>query len=132
MLPKSSKHYILPTAEELGLNQQMVQDVVGFYYSKVRKNLVDMSHQKITVEHLGSFRVKRKELPLLIKKYNKHLGILTKDTFNQMALKKEVERKLEAVIKLQKALDTEKEKKQEFLKKKYGKDYRPSIKNLEV
>jgi hypothetical protein len=51
--------------------------------------LVELVHFNVTIENLGSFRIKRKELPLLVKKYNKHLGILTKDTFNQMALKKE-------------------------------------------
>ena len=43
MLPKSSKHYIQPTADELGLNYELVKDVIDFYYSEVRKNLTSLT-----------------------------------------------------------------------------------------
>ena len=43
------------------------------------------------------------------------------ETFNQMAIKKEVEKRLEEVVNLQKLLDSEKERRTDFLKKKYGK-----------
>lgn len=118
MLPKSSKHCIAPTAEELGQDSQLIQDAVGFYYSLLRKTLVELSHTNIQIENLGTFSVKRKEVPLLIKKYNKHLGILTKDTFNQMTLRKETEKKLANAIKLQGMIDTEKTRKHEFITKK--------------
>ena len=48
MLPKSSKHYILPTAADLNLNPQLVEDVVAFYYSKLRNSLSNLDfYQKL-------------------------------------------------------------------------------------
>jgi hypothetical protein len=118
MLPKSSKHYILPTAEELNINPQLVEDVVAFYYSKLRSALVNLEHFAIKAENLGTFNAKKKELPKLYAKYTNHLSVLKADTFRQMQTKKEVEKKLERVIKLQKLISEESKRKQEFFKKK--------------
>jgi predicted RNase H-like nuclease (RuvC/YqgF family) len=120
MLPKNSKHYIIPTASDLDLNSQLVEDVVSFYYSSLRKALSDFSSHNIQVEKLGTFAVKKQKVPGLITKYKKHLNILKTETFNQMAIKKEVEKKLKQVLELQEKLDEEKQRRKEFLKRKYG------------
>jgi len=121
MLPKNSKHYIIPTAEDLGLDSQMVEDVVSFYYASLRKALSKFACHNIQVENIGSFSVKKQKIPYLIKKYDKHLSVLKTDTFNQMAIKKEVELKLKQVLELQELLNEEKQRRQDFLKRKYGK-----------
>ena len=121
MLPKNSKHYIIPTAEDLQIDSQIVEDVVSFYYASLRKALSNLECHNIQVEMLGSFNVKKDKVPYLIKKYEKHLSVLKTETFNQMAIKKEVELKLEQVMRLQKLLDDEKKRRNEFLKRKYGK-----------
>ena len=118
MLPKSSKHYILPTAEEFDINPQLVEDVVAFYYSKLRLALVNLDHFAIKAENLGTFNAKKKELPKLYAKYTNHLSVLKTETFRQMQTKKEVERKLDRVSKLQKLISEESKRKQEFLKTK--------------
>lgn len=121
MLPKNSKHYIIPTAEDLTLDSQLVEDVVSFYYLSLRKALSSFACYNIQVENIGSFTVKKQKVPGLIKKYEKHLSVLKTETFNQMAIKKEVEIKLQEVLKLKEMLDEEKQRRKEFLDKKYGK-----------
>lgn len=111
MLPKSSKHYIQPTAEELKLDSQLVEDVISFYYNHLRKSLTDIFYFNIAVENLGTFAVKRRGLPKLTEKYAKQLTILTKDTDNQKQLRKELHRKLENIDRIQKLLDVEQERK---------------------
>tara|TARA_Y100000385_G_scaffold290017_1_gene361462 strand:+ start:2678 stop:3073 length:396 start_codon:yes stop_codon:yes gene_type:complete len=129
MLPKSSKHYILPTAEEFDIKPQLVEDVVAFYYSKLRLALVNLDHFAIKAENLGTFNAKKKELPKLYAKYTNHLSVLKTETFRQMQTKKEVERKLDRVSKLQKLISEESKRKQEFFKtKNYEKN--KSRKNL--
>lgn len=122
MLPKSSKHYIIPTAEKLDMEPQLVEDVIAFYYSTLRKSLSGLAHQNITVENLGLFKVKIKELPSLNKKYEKQLSILTKETFSQMTLRKEVLLKQEKLRALQQIIEKEKTRKKKFLQQKHGKD----------
>lgn len=129
MLPKNSKHYIVPTAETLGKDPQLVKDVVEFYYALVRKNLTGLTHPAIQLENLGNFRMKAKELPKLLEKYNTHLAVLTKDTFSQMTLRKELEEKKIRIVNLQTDIESEKERKIIHVTKK--KDER-SRKNLEI
>ena len=57
MLPKSSKHYIVPTAEDLDKDQQLVEDAVSFYYGTLRKTLVDLKCHNIQVENLGLIKI---------------------------------------------------------------------------
>lgn len=118
MLPKNSKHYIVPTAEELGKDTQLVADAVSFYYSTVRKALVDLKHMNIQVENIGQFKVKRGEVPKLINKYEKHLIVITKDTFSQMQLRKETELKLEKAKILNQLIEDERNRRKAFYKKK--------------
>ena len=101
MLPKSSKHYIQPTASKLNLDIELVEDAVGFYYTFLRRALVDLAHYNIQIEGLGSFKIKQKELPKLMKKYSNHLGAIEPDTFNRMAIIKETEAKLAKVLQAQ-------------------------------
>jgi nucleoid DNA-binding protein len=120
MLPKNSKHYIVPTAEELQFEVTLVEDVISFYYSSLRKSLVDLECYQIQVENFGTFKVKGKELPKLYNKYKKHLEVLNPETFHQMQLKKIIESKLEKIIKVQDLLESERKRKQQFLENKYG------------
>ena len=120
MLPKNSKHYIVPTAEDLDISSTLVEDAVGFYYSTLRKTLGELKCPIIQVEELGSFNSKAKELPKLVAKYTKHLSVLKPETFNQMSTKKNVETKLEEVLSLQKKMTDEKKRRTQFNIKKYG------------
>lgn len=118
MLAKSSKHYIKPTAEDLNQDLDLVKSVLSFYYKTVRKTLSDLKCQIVQIEELGSFKIKKRELPKLIDKHTSHLAVLTKETFNQMTLKKEVEERLEKVISLQQRMASEDTRKKEFFKNK--------------
>jgi hypothetical protein len=118
LLPKSSKHFIQPTAEKLNCDLSKVEDAVGFFYSELRKSLTNMAGPNVKVPNIGTFKVKPSELPKLKDKYEGHLSVLSPDTFTQMSTKKDLEIRLEKVNNLQKMLDDEKARKHEFLKKK--------------
>jgi hypothetical protein len=128
MLPKNSKHFIKPTADELDCDVDLVGDVVSFFYKDVRKNLVEMSNPNIQVENLGSFRVKKNELPKLVAKYKKHLDVLKPETFNQVTLFKSIQTKLEKVLGIQKQIDDEKQRKTKFIQ---AKNERKANQNME-
>ena len=120
MLPKNSKHFVYPTSEKLDVDQQLVEDLVSYYYSTLRKALSNLECHFIQVENLGLFKAKPNELPKLVHKYEKHLSVLQPETFNQMATKKDVETKLEKVLRLKKMIEEDQERKKQFLKNKYG------------
>jgi nucleoid DNA-binding protein len=118
MLPKNNKHFLQPTSEKLDLNLTLVEDVVSFYYTELRKALSNLECHNIQVEGLGSFKIKNKELPKLVKKYENHLNVLKPETFNQMAIKKDIEEKLYKVFKAQELIENDLKRKQEFYKNK--------------
>tara|TARA_R110000751_G_scaffold173976_1_gene280383 strand:- start:765 stop:1151 length:387 start_codon:yes stop_codon:yes gene_type:complete len=125
MLPKKSKHFIQPTAEELNIDVTLVDDAISFFYLELRKSLVNLKSNVIHVDKLCTFKAKSSELPKLMIKYTKHLAVLKPETFNQMAAKKDLEGKLEKVYALDKLIKAEMIRKKEFLEKKYGAYKRP-------
>ena len=118
MLPKSSKHYIQPTAEKLGHTETLVSDAVHFFYSNLRKALSELKHYNIQVPNLGSFKVINKEIPKLEKKLSGHLDTIEPTTFNQMSLQKDLEARLNKVHKLQKLIAEERVRRKEFIESK--------------
>jgi hypothetical protein len=100
------------------MNTTLVDEVISFYYTQLRKALSNLECHNIQVENLGSFKVKQKELPKLIKKYEKHLSVIEPETFNQMAIKKDVEEKLEKVLAVYELMVSDNKRKLKFYKTK--------------
>ena len=100
------------------MDKDLVENVVDFYYKTVRKTLVNLKSHDVVLESLGTFKVKKKEVGKLIDKYNKHLAVLTKETFSQMSIKKDVEARLEKVLILEASIKSEKERRDKFFKAK--------------
>lgn len=58
LLPKKPKELIKPTADALNLNEELVNDVVNFYWSEIRKTLCTIPEPKVTLYNLGYFQIK--------------------------------------------------------------------------
>jgi hypothetical protein len=56
--PKKAKEFISDIAQQLSLSQDIVKDVVDYYWREVRKNLSSLSHTRIHVTNLGDFVTK--------------------------------------------------------------------------
>ncbi len=116
MLPKNSKHFIQPTADELNYDKTIVEDVISFFYEDVRRTLVEMRGPNIQVENLGSFKVRNNKIPKLINKYEQYLNTLDKKEFSQVAIIRSVEKRLEKTLRLKKIMDEETQRKKDHLK----------------
>jgi hypothetical protein len=120
MLPKNSKHYIIPTATELDIDSELVEDAVTFYYGRLRKSLSNLESHNIQVECLGSFKAMKSKLPEFIAKYTKQLAVTKPRSLNQMRVYKETERSLRQMMGLQTMIAEDKKRKAEFFNKKDG------------
>lgn len=118
MLPKSSKHFIQPTAEKLDYDTTLVEDVIGFFYEDVRRVLVEMRGPNIQIENLGSFKAIPRKVPGLIQKYKDHLDTLNPNEFSQKGIIINVEQRLDKVLKLKKIIDEESARRKAHVKKK--------------
>jgi len=80
--PKSYKIFKKDIGAEVGVHDQVVDDFITFFYSKVRKNLSDSTYPNINVTGLGTFTVRKVRLEKSIKKNKSNLGNLEKNTIN--------------------------------------------------
>jgi nucleoid DNA-binding protein len=53
--PKNHKFFFEEVAKEIGVHKDVVDDIVTFYYNKIRKNLSDLTDTHINVASLGTF-----------------------------------------------------------------------------
>ena len=115
MSPKKPKEFIKPTSESLGLSESLVDDVVGFYWSAVRKELSDLDYPRLTVTNLGTFKVRYNKIEMIQNKYNFYLNNLESDrlTFNKHSIQNTSKVKLEKLELIKKQMDNEYNRKQE-------------------
>lgn len=119
MIPKNHKIFIKETAEKLDKDEVLIEDAIGFFYSAVRKTLTDMTYPNISINNLGTFKVKKGKLVALDKKYEAHLNVLDNpESFAQMTIKKEIEQKYKSVQKLSKEVEEEKQRKDQIKKQR--------------
>jgi hypothetical protein len=53
-----AKEFIPKTAENLNLSENLVEDVIDFYWQEIRKSLSSLKHQRVHVTNLGDFIIK--------------------------------------------------------------------------
>jgi len=71
MRPAKHNEVIKPTAEKLGVSENLVSDVSGFYWSSVKNHIKSLEHPRISIINFGSFIVKKKTLEKLMLKYDR-------------------------------------------------------------
>ena len=111
MKPKSHKAFFEEVAKEIGVHKDVVDDLVTFYYSKVRKSLSELEDTHISVANLGTFILRKSKLEKAIKRQKDILGNLEKMTYKGYDKYVPVKEKIKS---LEKALELVKNK----LKKK--------------
>tara|TARA_R100000781_G_scaffold103529_1_gene67156 strand:+ start:182 stop:541 length:360 start_codon:yes stop_codon:yes gene_type:complete len=109
--PKSHKAFFEEVAKEIGVHKDVVDDLVTFYYSKVRKSLSELEDTHISVANLGTFILRKSKLEKAIKRQKDILGNLEKMTYKGYDKYVPVKEKIKS---LEKALELVKNK----LKKK--------------
>ena len=58
MIPKKAKDFKKPTAEELNLPEDLINNLVNFYWENIRKHMSELTHGEIRIQNFGTFRVK--------------------------------------------------------------------------
>lgn len=127
MVPKKSVEMIAYTAKALDVDLNLVKDFTSFYWSDVRKALIDMRDVNIYVDNLGTFKAKTWKVDELQQKYEDMLGHYAKAqqdkmSFLKFTIQKEIEVKLDKVKNLMKIIEKAKEKKQLVKQKRYDYD----------
>ena len=120
MTPKKPKHFIKPTAERLELPESIVNDIVSFYWTTVRKELSNLESPSVTVTNLGTFKVRYNKIAVLEKKYNNYLNALTPEsmTFNKHTIQNVSREKLDNLEKIRAQMEEGFNRKKEVKEKR--------------
>lgn len=118
MNPKKSNKFIVPVAEELGLDSTLVEKVVGFYWNQVYKNIVSMENTDVQVANFGTFEIKKSALEKKINSYTEFLQNEDNLTFNRYHRYKSIESNLQKMLDLKALIDKRDEEKKNFRKNK--------------
>jgi hypothetical protein len=124
LVPKKAKDFKKPTATDLGLPEDLVNNVIDFYWEKVRKHMSALDYANIKIPNLGIFKAKHWKIDETVVKYKEHIGRM-EGKFAEHIVKRDLEdriAKLEAIKKV--VEETE-------LKFKKIRDARKSKNNLE-
>ena len=81
MKPKNHKAFFEEISKEIGVHKDTVDDIITFYYSKIRKNLSELKDTDIYVAGLGTFSIRKRKLEKAIKRNKDILGNLEKMTY---------------------------------------------------
>ena len=118
MIPKKSSKLYKEIAEDLQLEESLVEDFIEFYYKAIRENMTQLKYPRLNVEGLGHFVIKPVLVQQTIPKIEKSLESHDTSTFNAYFNKKGKEVKLEQLKELQKKIDSEVERKLNHQKKR--------------
>jgi nucleoid DNA-binding protein len=114
--PKSNKIFKEDIAEEVGVNQSVVDDLISFYFSKVRQSLSEIQDTRIYVESLGTFSIRKARLEKAITKNKSYLGNLEKHTYNGYEKTLQTKKKIKKFEGILEKIEESIERKKEFKK----------------
>jgi hypothetical protein len=118
MNPKKANKLYKPVAEELQVDESLVEDLVEFMYKNVRQNLTGLTYPRINLEGLGHFTARPFSVRRGIERAQKVLLNHDTSTFSAYHNKKQLDVKVKALIKLEEMINAEEERKQQFKTKK--------------
>lgn len=84
MKPTKGKELIKKTAQQLDLPEEMVRDVVEFYYSIVTRKIENLENPTIFLHGFGTLRLSRRKLQKNIEKMQKLLESNSQEDFKKV------------------------------------------------
>ena len=105
----------------MGVDKQLVEEVVHFFYSKVRKSLSSLNHPRVVVPGLGTFTVRKQKLKNQISRYNGIINSLDPTEFQHYKGHKTAKERLEKLIAMEQIILQEEQDKLNFKQERNGK-----------
>ena len=120
MNPKKHKNLLKNLHEDLGLDQDLVELAMDFYWSNVRKTIISVAYPRINIENLGIFEVKLKTLQKTIFKYENSLQKLANANFAEYPRYENMKKRLDILENTREVILTERQRKKQIKTDRYG------------
>jgi nucleoid DNA-binding protein len=118
MIPKKANKLYKQLAEDLNIEEDLVDKFIEHYYKEIRSALVNLKYPRINVDGLGHFAIRPGLVNAHIPKFTKDLLAHDTTTFTAYHTKKGLELKLNQLITLEEKIKVEEKRKEEFKKTK--------------
>jgi len=118
--PKKSKVILKDLYSELDLEESLVNDVIDFYWTNVRKSITSVSYCRINIENIGVFQVRKKTLLSAIQKYEALINKFNKPNFSNYPRYQALSDRLVVLEKTKKQLEEEDVRRKKIKSEKYG------------
>lgn len=125
MTPKKPKHIADIVSKKLDLPKDLVEDLYGYYWETIRKDITNINHAYIQIENLGTFELKPVSLDKTILKYENHIKKFDRTSFKKFQLYDKMYSRLQVLLNAKKMIEQEKETRKIF------KNEKKSNRNLE-
>jgi len=117
--PTKRKEITKKTAESLGLDHLVVDDVVAFFYRTTQKKLSAMSSPSVNVPNMGTFVLMRKRVEKKLEKYTAFLNkIDPSESIRMYETSLQVKADIEKYAEILEKMDQEQQRKKEVIKLK--------------
>lgn len=93
MNPKKAKEFIKLAAEKAEVSEKLASSLINFYWNRVRNNINDVKHYNLSIENLGTFKLKHWKIDEVIDKYKKKVSKM-EGSFVQFTFKQELENRI--------------------------------------
>jgi nucleoid DNA-binding protein len=93
--PKKINDLYAEVANELGISDSDLEDIISFYWSRVRKELEKLQEPNIYVDGFGTFYIKPKSLKSEMLKYESFLKSINSKEFTRYPYYKIAKEKLD-------------------------------------
>jgi len=114
MIPKKASKLYKQVAEELNVEETLVEDFTEFLYKNVRWHLSNLTYPRINIEGLGHFMAKPVWVRKSIERSRKQLAEHDTSTFGAYSKKVRVAEKLDLLVELEKKILLEEQRKDKF------------------
>jgi hypothetical protein len=118
--PKKFKNILDEITKDIDCDKQLVLDVMDFYWSSVRKSIITVDYPRITIESLGTFRLKPRVLQKTMLKYKIAMAGFKNPDFSKYLRYQNLKSRLEILERAAEQLKDEADRYKQLKTNRYG------------
>ena len=134
LLPKKPSDFYKQLAEEYEVTEDLVADIVSFYWKEIRKTLSNCEAHNVKIDGLGTFKAKEWKIPeilekhrLILNKYQTGVEEGEKISFYKFSIFKDVQENMQKIEALKKLIEGDHVKKQSVKQKRDDKKVKNNL-----
>ena len=124
MLPIKYTTLFKEVSMKTGCDEKLVRDIVEYYWSELKKNMIEGKAHSIMITGFGMFSIKTNKLDITLEKYHGQLKHIKPTTFQRKQIIEEIKHRIEVLERIKASKQLEKDKWEITKQRRYGGEYK--------